>query len=89
MWLARALYALYDRRLSQHPKIELVYETMIHGNSLSEEAAQAVCELVDVPQAPMSSNLVKMNPTRLSDIVSNYDELARALVGTEFEAYLD
>ncbi|NEO30246.1 MAG: sulfotransferase [Symploca sp. SIO3C6] len=79
----------YEQLLSKHPKIELVYETMIVGQSLSPEAAKSVHNFLGLESVPMSSDLVKVNPQKLELMVKNYDELASNLKGTEFECFLD
>ena len=89
MRMSKMLYAWYDRRLSRHPKIEMVYEEMIGGKGLSDSATALVCAFLGVPPEPLETDLVKMNPDDLRLIITNYDEVARALVGTEFEQYLD
>ncbi len=89
MRLVRALHTWYSRRLSRHPKIELVYETLIEDNHLADQALSLICELLDLEPEPLSTDLVKVNPDSLRDTVTNYDELARALAGTEFEGFLE
>jgi hypothetical protein len=37
----------------------------------------------------LSTNLTKMNPDDLVDIIANYHEVAGILQGTEYESYLD
>ena len=87
--MAKMLYQWYDKRLSHHPKIEMVYEQMVGANGLSESATAMVCEFLGVPPEPLGTDLVKLNPDDLRMIITNYDEVARALAGTEFEQYLD
>jgi hypothetical protein len=89
MRVTRALQNWYVRRLSAHYSVELLYETMIEAGGLSDAASKAVFELLDVPPEPLGADLVKVNPDSLRDIVTNYDDLARALTGTEFEKYLE
>ena len=38
---------------------------------------------------PLTSELVKVNPDSLEDIIENYAEIKKALVNTQFEKYLD
>lgn len=83
--IARSCEGLF----SHHPKIELTYETLIEGQSLSGQAAAAIVDLLEVEPAPMNGQAVKGGPDSLELIVENYDELARALRGTEFERFLD
>lgn len=87
-WI-RALHDWYARRLSQHPRVELLYETMIDASRLSDWALGLVCELLDLEPEPLGADLVKVNPDSLCDIVTNYDELVKALSGTEFEEFLE
>jgi LPS sulfotransferase NodH len=89
MRLVRALHNWYSRRLSRHPRIEVVYETLIEANRLSDEASTLICDLLGLEPEPLGANLVKVNPDSLRDIVTNYDELVRALTGTEFEEFLE
>jgi len=79
----------YRRLFSAHNNIELVYETMIDGDRLSDAAEQSIRELFELVPSPMRSDLVKMNPHSLKQVVENYDELIQALQGTEFEQFLD
>lgn len=85
----RALFNEFELFLSGHRKIELVYEQMINGQSLSQTAWAAVSELLEIEPAEIASDQVKLNPTTLRPMVENYDELAEALTGTEFERFLD
>jgi hypothetical protein len=75
--------------LSRHRKIELVYERLFNGATLSNEAWTAVRGLLEIEPADATSDFVKMNPNDLRPMVENYDELADALAGTEFAKYLD
>lgn len=80
----------FERLLSGHRKIELVYERLFNGPTLSNEAWHALCGLLEVEHAEDAiSDLVKINPSNLRPMVKNYDDLADALAGTEFEKYLD
>ncbi|MGH8495927.1 MAG: hypothetical protein ACREVN_07300 [Gammaproteobacteria bacterium] len=79
----------FEQLLSRHKKIELVYERLFNGSTLSNEAWTAVSGLIEIEPANATSDFVKMNPNDLRPMVENYDELADALAGTEFEKYLD
>lgn len=79
----------YEQLLFGHRKIELLYERLFNGATLSADAWAKLVELLEIEPADTSSELVKMNPNNLRPMVENYDELAAALAGTEFERYLD
>lgn len=85
----RDLFQEFELFLAGHRKIELVYEQMINGQSLSNAAWAAVSELLEIEPAEAASDQIKINPGDLRPMVENYDELADALKGTEFERFLD
>jgi hypothetical protein len=88
MQYAQEQFDVYERLLSNHKKIELVYEDMIDDRCLTDAAMHAICDLLELEPAPMCCDFVKVNPNKLELMVKNYQELASALAGTEFEKYL-
>lgn len=84
-----AQYQKFESLLSQHHKIEMVYETMIDGQCLSEPVTNALCDLLQIEHRKMCCNFVKVNPNSLRQMIENYDELAEALAGTPYERFLD
>lgn len=86
---AKALYDHYEQAFAQHPRLGLVYENMIENQGLRPRVAQQVCAFLGISNHPMRSNLIKINPDNLRDMVTNYDELARVLRKTEFAELLD
>jgi LPS sulfotransferase NodH len=89
MQRVRGNFIEFERLLSAHRRIELVYERMYNGQTLSHEAWAKLAELLEIEPAKLAADLVKMNPDELRPMVTNYDELAAALAGTEFERFLD
>jgi LPS sulfotransferase NodH len=86
----RDTYNDFEQLLPRHKKITLVYEKLFNGPTLSNDAWRAICPLLEIEHAEdATSDLVKINPNSLRPMVKNYDELAEALAGTEFEKYLD
>ena len=86
---ATAEYEAHERLFADHPRLHLSYETMIDGAGLRADVAREVCRFLGVAEYPMQSNLVKVNPERLQDMVTNYDELASAIATSEFATMLD
>ena len=86
---ARAMYEHYDSVFAHHQRLPLVYEKMIDGQVLREDVGRAICDFLGVPPVAMKSRLLKMNPDSLHEMVTNYDELARALKSSEFADLLD
>jgi len=84
-----AEFEAHEIAFKDHPRLTLNYETMIDGPGLRADVARDVCRFLGISEQPMQSKLVKMNPERLQDMVSNYDELASAIAKTEFAAMLD
>ena len=89
MQRVRDNFIRFEKLLSDHRKTELVYERMCHGQTLTQEAWEQISDLLEIESVPIAADLVKMNPDDLRPMVENYDELAAALAGTEFERFLD
>ena len=82
-------YDHYEKFFARHPRYQLSYEHMIDGQYLRETDANGICDFLGVERRRMHSKLIKMNPTRLREMVTNYEELARAFAATEFHDMLD
>jgi hypothetical protein len=85
----RAQYDHFERFFARNPRYHLAYEHMIDGQNLREQDANGVCDFLHIERRPMHSKLIKMNPTYLREMVTNYDELAKAFSATEFRDMLD
>jgi hypothetical protein len=85
----RDLFQKHEQLFSRHSKIELVYETMIDGQYLSDETTIAIADLLELNPAPMRATSVKANPDKLELLIENYDQVVHELRGTEFERFLD
>jgi LPS sulfotransferase NodH len=84
-----AQYQHFEQVFAKHRRMPLVYEETIDGNGLRQDVADAICDFLEVSRRPMSSPLVKVNPDDLSEMVTNYDELAAAVRHSEFARLLD
>jgi hypothetical protein len=86
---AREQYERFERAFESHPRLEVQYESLFDGQYLQDDTARALCDFLGVRPTRMTSNLVKLNPESLRDMVTNYDELAAAVSRTEFSDLLD
>ena len=86
---ARARRRFYEAVLARHAHISVTYEALFDGPFLREETAWRICDFLGVARHPMHSGIVKLNPTSLCDMVTNYDELAEAVSDTEFAEMLN
>ena len=84
MRAARSEHEKFERAFARHPRLQLAYEELIDGQNLQAESARAICAFLGVHDRPMRSDLLKLNPESLREMVTNYDELAEALSRTEF-----
>lgn len=73
---------LNDQRL-----LCLVYENDIEGDPRT--AYSKVCEFLNISVFPAEIQYRKTNPTHLSNIIENFEEVSNALCGSEFEWMLD
>jgi LPS sulfotransferase NodH len=85
----RAQYEHFERIFASHPRLALVYESMIADGALSTDVQQRICAFLGVSYHAMHSPLIKINPDRLQEMVINYEELARAVKHSEFADLLD
>ena len=86
---ARADYEHFEELFRAHRRLPLVYEDLIEGQRVRPSEGRRICDFFGIPDRPMHASLIKMNPESLKAMVSNYDELASALSGSEFASLLD
>ena len=60
-------------RLEDVPTLEIAYETYVYHQSTCNDR---VLDFLAMPRQPLSSDLKKVNPDRLSESIANYDEIA-------------
>jgi hypothetical protein len=66
--------------------LELYYESLTADQGAE---MQRVLDFLGVDQSvSLTSDLVKLNPDSLADILENFEQIARAFKGTPFEEYL-
>ena len=68
------------------PYLGLVYEDYLVDQAQSNTQ---ICEFLGIPARSMHSELKKVNPDSLREILGNYEEVQAALQGSEFAKYLD
>ena len=72
--------------LRDRPHIEISYESFVASR---DTEARRVLEFLDVdPTIPLTTDLVKLNPDSLQEIIENYNEVQQTLAGTQFAHYL-
>ncbi len=69
------------------PVLEVAYESFVADRQAEAARIQPFLGLGEV--LPFHSDLVKINPDRLEDLVDNPDEVRAVLAGTEFARFLD
>lgn len=82
-------FARYRKRfidVFEVPYIEVAYESLV---SDYDAQIHQVLEFLDIDKRiPLTSELVKVNPDSLEDIIENYSEVKQVLINTEFEHFL-
>ena len=66
--------------------LEVTYESFVKDRDGEAARIQPFLGLDEV--VPFQTDLVKINPDSLADIIENYDEITNLLSGTEFEKFL-
>lgn len=90
-WMTRTegLYAYEDVLLEGVPRLSLTYEDNISDEEKQSRTMPQVCEYLGLPYEEGSCAYDKISPRSLRDSIENYDEIANALAGTKYAAYLD
>lgn len=65
--------------------LDVVYEEYVADG---EAGNAAILDFLETRQLPLQTDLKKVNPDKLQDIVENYEQVAAALAGTRFAPYL-
>ena len=84
MRAARARNEHYAALFAQHARLSVTYESLFDGPNLRIGTAWRICDFLGVSRHPMQCGIVKLNPVSLRDTVTNYDELADVVSGSEF-----
>jgi LPS sulfotransferase NodH len=76
----------YRTMFADKPYLEISYESFVANRDAD---TRKVLQFLGIDEfMPLESDLVKLNPDSLEDIIENYEEVVRALQGTTFEKYL-
>lgn len=85
----RATYYREERGFMENSAgLKLTYERDLEAEERHPATVSKVADFLEVPFVPPKTDLQKGLSRNIADIVENYDELAAALKGTEFENYL-
>jgi len=68
------------------PYLEISYESLLKNHK--DEMNKTLQFLGVSDNFSLSSNLVKVNPDSIEEIVENFEQVMQALKNTEFENYL-
>lgn len=77
----------HRRLVAGFPVLEVIYESFTTDRDVEPERIQSFLGLDTV--LPFESDLIKINPDTLGDLVQNLDDVRMRLAGTEFERFLD
>jgi LPS sulfotransferase NodH len=81
--------AIFCRQaLTGIPHVRLVYEDDLGTPERQQAAADRICEAIELPAAPVHSELVRVTPAAPQEQLSNYEELAELLAITRYAKYL-
>lgn len=77
----------YRAAFADKPRLELSCEALVADR---DAEIRRVLQFLDIDEfMSLETDLVKVNPDSLQDIIENYDQVAQALQGTPFEKYLE
>jgi len=76
----------YRAMFADQPYLEVSYESFVADRDAETRQVLRFLDIGDF--MPLDTDLVKINPDSIADIIENYGEVALALRGTAFEKYL-
>ena len=80
----------YENDLLQElPYLNLIYEDDLQDSSSQQTTVNQICNLLQISPASVKTDLVKIMPSSLRDIVKNYEELAIALKKTKYAHFFE
>lgn len=82
----RAEEERFSSLFSGHPVIDLAYEAVVDPQS-GERAR--ILDFLGVPQAPLSTPMVKLGRDDLGESIENYEDLRRQAQGTPYAKFFD
>lgn len=75
--------------LSDAVDVSLVYEDDLVGTENQQRSVDAITDTLGLDRMPVSAGTKRIAPTRVRDIVANYDEVAPLVRATRFAWMLD
>jgi LPS sulfotransferase NodH len=76
----------YRAMFGDKPYLEVFYESFVADR---DSETRRILQFLDIDEfMPLETDLVKLNPNSIEDIIENYEKVAKALEGTVFEKYL-
>lgn len=77
----------YRKRFMGFPFLEISYESLAADQ---DKETRRILKFLEIDQLmPLTTDLVKVNPDSLENIIENYGEVKQTLMNTEFESFLD
>lgn len=82
------LHAFEKEMVAQQPHLYLCYEDHLQNKSLHQSTMQLFADYVGMDTFVPSTQLKKVTPNRLSDMISNKTALIERLYNTPYESYI-
>lgn len=71
------------------PTLKIDYEKDLEDAAAHADTVRRIAEYLEIPYSPPETTLRRIQAAPLAETIANYDEIAAALIGTEFERFLD
>jgi LPS sulfotransferase NodH len=68
--------------------LELSYEDDLQYPDQQSDTVSRICSYLDIDEEPTTTDLMRVTPAAIRDVVSNYDEIADAIRRNSFVEYL-
>jgi hypothetical protein len=88
-WIIESDTNALNECLGSVPHLRLTYEDDLLDPPSHQVTVDRVCGYLGIDSAPVRSDLVKIAPRRIRDMVSNFDEVEELFRDTRYGSYLD
>lgn len=79
----------YEHQLLQNvPHLSLTYESNLQYSLSHQTTANQIFQLLDLPLVSVKTNLIKIMPLTVNEMIINYEEILESLQGTQYEQFL-
>jgi hypothetical protein len=87
-WILESDTRVMSEFVKDTPHLRLSYEESLLDATCHQRTVDAVCEYVGIRSSPVRSDLIKLTPRRLEDVVENIDQIHDLFARTRYAPFV-